>query len=173
MLVINAEINRFPFFSSRAGAKIKEFCKTLDIMEPLSVYTTEELRGNLTNNLEESILLFSNFPPDSSYPDSGMSRKNYRKDELGYPSLESDSYTRSLSFFTVLCLKYKFKAIHFITAAPEEKLSDDRIRSLSGIIPITVTRKKEWIHQGRNYEQMCSLFMIQKIREAVLEDFIA
>ena len=41
MVVINAEINQFSFFSRSIAANLKELCETLDIPEPVSVNTVE------------------------------------------------------------------------------------------------------------------------------------
>ena len=167
MVVINAEINQFSFFSRSIAANLKELCETLDIPEPVSVNTVEALAEKLEEHRDHDILLFSNFPPDSSYPDGKKTGNSFRNDECGYQSWQEDTYARSISLFKYLGMEYKFKAIHFITGAPEKLVSDEMLRSFSGHFPVTVARKKDWLHRVLSYEQLFILFMLDKIKEAI------
>jgi len=170
MLVINAYINGHPTLSSEGNAVIGEFCKAIDIGPPVNVYKYERLAEILEENRDQKVLLFSNFPPNSSYSGSGKGKRTINEQGEEYESWDADSYLKSKSIFDSWIGKYNFKTIHFITGAPEKKLSDEMLKSLSVTIPITVTRKREWIHPAIEFEKLYIGFMKIKIAEAALKD---
>jgi len=170
MIVINAYINGHPTLSSKGNAEIREFCKTVDIDPPVNVFQVGKLIEILQENRNQKVLLFSNFPPDSSYPGSGEKKRTKKEQGQDYESWNADSYSRSKSLFEAWTGKYNFKTIHFITGAPQEELSDEMLKSLSAIIPITVTRKRDWIHSTIEFEKLYVGFMKVKIVEAALKD---
>lgn len=170
MLVIIAEINGHNSLSASSMAKLKEYCKTVDLDQPINVNSFAGLMEMLDEKRNNTILLFSNFPPDSSYPDSGKTKNTTQVGAIELQAWDADSYEKSRSFFSKILNKYKFRAIHFITGAPKEKLSDELLLTLSTQTPITVTRKRDWIHPDLDYDQLYCLFLIEKIKEAVLKN---
>lgn len=170
MVVIIAEINGSSSLSGQETSKLKEHCKAMGIDEPQYAYTTDNLSKLLEQNRDQKVLLFSNFPPDSSYPESGKTLKEFEKGDIIYRSWDADSYSKSKYLFEAWIGKFNFKTIHFITGALQEELSDEMLKSLSAIIPITVTRKSEWIHPAIEFEKLYVSFMKVKIVEAALKD---
>lgn len=167
MVVINAEINGTPSLSGHTVAKLKDFCKKVNIFHFGNVYTIEVLAAKLEFNKHHNIILFSNFPPDSSYPESGKKTGVKMVNNIKCRSIEADSYSKSTSLFKDLLNKYNFKSIHFITGAPEDMVSSQQLLSLSESAISTVTRKADWIHPDLDYEQMFYLYLTRKIKETV------
>ena len=170
MIVINAYINGHPTLSTRGIAEIGEFCKSVDIDQPVNVFQAEKVEEILEENRNQKVLLFSNFPPDSSYPGSKKTNGTEEAGDENRTAWDADSYLKSRSLFESWTGKYNFKTIHFITGAPQEKLSDDMLKSLSEIIPITVTRKRDWLNSTIEFEKLYVIFMKIKIGEAAIND---
>jgi hypothetical protein len=87
----------------------------------------------MEQNLEETFLLFTNFPPNSSYPEK-------RRDNPADAWL-ADSYERTGSYFHRWTEKYRFAGIHIITGAPDDVLTDRMINAYVPGKKVTVIRK--------------------------------
>lgn len=77
MIIIYAYINARPFHDEPNRIKLHAFCDEHGFKAPYYAYTIEGLELLLEQNRDDSVLLFSNFPPNSSYPE--MTRKNFGK----------------------------------------------------------------------------------------------
>jgi hypothetical protein len=133
------------------------------------VTTAERLTETLEENKDQEFLLFTNFPPDSSYPDSGKPILTYDDGEYIRKGWEADAYSRTTVLFNDIFNKYKFKAVHFITGAPVSKADDKMLKSLSPEIYVTVTRKNNWVHPDLIYEHLYMIFIADNIKEAVFK----
>ena len=167
MKIILAEINGTPELQVRQAIRLKKYCESLGLEHPVNVNSVEELIDELGECRGLDVLLFSNFPPDSSYPASGKSIKLVEEGDHISRSWEADSYSTSQGLFKALEKRHTFKAIHFITGAPDFILKDECIRSLFPGIPLSITRKKEWIHSGRDYQELYRSHIEEKIRAAL------
>jgi hypothetical protein len=140
--------------------------KLLGIEDYTNVFTVEKFIKELEANKDEEILLFSNFPPNTYYqdhPDSQTISDTYGN---GAPEdWKVPAYQVSAGLFSQVCQKYKFKAIHFITGAHLQQVSDSRIRSLTNQIPTTIKRKRDWFIKGANPDVMLRLYLLQKIKD--------
>ena len=167
MKVILANINGAPELEVRHSIKLKKTCEALGLEHPIHANSAEELIDILSEHKEEDLLLFSNFPPNSSYPDSGKSINLVDEGDYISRSWEADYYSISQSLFVALEKRHKFKAIHFITGAPSFILEDKHIRSLFPRTHLTIIRKKDWIGKESNYQELFRLHLEEKIKEAL------
>jgi len=170
MIVILATINGPADLSASEAATLREFCISKGIGKPVQVSTAEELNEALEKNSSEGYLLFSNFPPDSSYPGSGKSISIKTKNGVEESSWEADSYTKSSALFGKICKKHHIKGLHFITAAPENVISDENLKSISPTTLISVQRKKDWIQPEYDFHALYRLYVTKKIKETISEN---
>ncbi|MBN1181154.1 MAG: hypothetical protein JXB49_02630 [Bacteroidales bacterium] len=119
----------------------------------------------LEKHKNDKFLLFSNFPPDSSYKQSP--KKSVKIGDQIFESWNADSYTKSTLLFQEWINKFSMAGINIVTGAPNEKLGDIEIKSLTHNVDISVTRKYEWIHPSLDFENMYLLFILEKIKEVV------
>jgi len=167
MLVILAELNGSPELEVREAIKLKKSCEKLGIPHPVNINTVEDLIDLLGEDRDQSFLLFSNFPPNSSYAGSGESMNLVDEGDTISRSWPADSYSISLSLFKTLNTRYSFDAIHIITGAPHLILTDEKIKAIFPDLPITIKRKKVWIESGESYQHLYRLFVEEKIKEAL------
>ena len=167
MLVILAEINGSPELKVREAIRLKKSCEELGIPHPVNINSVEDLIDLLGEERDQGCLLFSNFPPNSSYPESGKSMNLVDEGNSISRSWEAGSYTTSRNLFGVLNKRYSFKAIHFVTGAPEMFLTDDMIKSLFPGTSVTIQRKREWLKTKSDYQHLYRLFVEEKIQEAL------
>lgn len=121
------------------------------ISEPDLLSKPEDLLRKLEEYKANEIILFTNFPPDSSYPESGRSVKQHEKNGIIHRWTEADNYSRTYRLFNSFLKKYRFVAIHFITGAPEEMIQDSFLETALDDTPITVTRRIELFNSGSDY----------------------
>ena len=157
MIIIYAYINARFTYEVPGRMKLAEFCIQNGFHAPFFINTTEGMELLLEQNRDETILLFSNFPPNSSYPENR--RKNPDK------SWEADSYERTGRHFSEWTTRYRFAAIHIVTGAPESVLSDESIKGYLPDQKITVIRKGKWAQEGVDYENVFTSYMIETIRK--------
>ncbi len=167
MKVILANINGIPELKVRHSIKLKKTCESLGLEHPLHANSAEELIDILSEHKEEDLLLFSNFPPSSSYPESGKSIQLVDEGDYISRSWEADYYSISQSLFVALEKRHKFKAIHFITGAPSFLLEDRHIESLFPGTHLTIIRKQNWIGKDSNYQELFRLYLEKNIKEAL------
>ncbi len=157
MIIIYAYINASPMHFEPNRLRLAEFCNQNGFQAPLYAYTIEGLEFLMERHKEESILLFTNFPPNSSYRES-------IKKELVKP-WSADSYERTGSFFTQWVAKYRFAGIHVITGAPADILTDSEIKRHFQDKNVTITRKGKWIKENVDYDNVFTTYMIEAIRK--------
>jgi len=167
MKVIIANINKPIGLVGIYISKLEEACKEMKIDHPIHVNTTEQLLEVLEDNKDDSCLLFTNFPEDSSY-------RNYEKplnmnDGENYFShtRKEDFYSKSKIFYRNIGSKYSIKKTYFITGASERMVKDSYLESLFPNIPVTVKRNNDLLDQGKGYYQSYSDFLIEKIKESI------
>ncbi len=150
----------YAYINGPAGAdgpdrkKLLEFCKVRGLEPPLHVFSAGDLARALENVREEPVLLFSNFPPDSSYPRLNDTEK-----------WKADSYAQSTALFRDWFANYKFAGIHFVTGAPEEVLSDDDLKSLAPEKKISIIRKNKWIGEHADFGQIFTIYIEGEIEK--------
>ncbi len=167
MLVILAEINGSPELEVREAIMLKKSCEKLGIPHPVNIDSVEDLIDLLGEDSDQSFLLFSNFPPNSSYYGSGKSMNFVDEGDTISRSWLADSYSVSLSLFKTLNKRSSFKAIHIITGAPDLILTDEMFNAIFPDLPNTIKRKREWINSGENYQHQYRLYIEEKIKEAL------
>jgi len=168
MIIINACIYNSTELGKAENEKLNIGLKQLGIEHFINVFTGSNLLKELDENREKEILLFANFPPKEFYLKHGVARSVLEDYENNVPDWKIPEYKASAGLFTKVCKEYKIKAIHFITGARGHYLSDSLILSLTGNIPTTIKRKEDWTSDGANFDVMRRLYMMQKIKEAVL-----
>ncbi len=169
MIVIISEINGSQMFDSSHMLKLKSEFDSLDVEMLIYVYSDEELLQVLRENKYKNFIVFSNFPPNSSYPGSGK-KMNYKDEgsELTR-SWEADSYSMTKGLFEDICSKYKILEIHFLTGAPVQMVSDEFIKSVSQTARITITRKKQLIDSGLDFHQTYCNYIVETVKGFVLK----
>ena len=167
MKVIIANINGIDELIDFEVSKINEFCLGLGIASPVLVHTIERLTKTLEENMSENFILFSNFPPDKSYESKRKADGYLEYDDQVDEYWQSYSYSKSKMHFKNLLTNYDFKAVHFITAAPEERVSNILLKSLFPIMPISVIRKETWRSGALSFAHYYTIYITEKIQEAV------
>ncbi len=163
MIVIIAEINKYILLLKSDILQIKEARPSSECEKLFLVDTVKKLETTLEANKDQDFLLFSNFPPNIAYVSNytaGNGNRFYTQN-----AVEPDSYSKSKTLFKNISSKYHFRSIHFITAAPIEKLTDDIVKSLFPGLPVTTTRKEEWMQSEKGYRNLYVCFIIEKIKE--------
>ena len=166
MKVIIAGINQPAEKNEISAALLAEECKLQGIAPPEYVYSGEQLLRVLEKYMDENLILFSNFPHDSRYP--GNNKKSSQNDvnEIPERSRETDGYAKSIAFFTGLAAMKGLKAMHFITGAPAEVVSDKLLQAFAPQIEVSVKRRQEWLFKKVPYETLQNQYMIEKIKQA-------
>lgn len=154
MKIIYAYINGPAEAEGPDRIKLLEFCKIRGLKPLLYVFSEGDLAQALENGREEPVLLFSNFPPDSSYPRLNDTEK-----------WKADSYAHSTSLFRNWFANYKFAGIHFVTGAPETQLSDDDLKALAPEKKISVIRKKKWLGKYADFGQIFTTYLEGEIEK--------
>ncbi len=88
------------------------------------LFNPQSLLDAMNAGKERKVVLFTNFPPDSSYPDSGKSIQTKEKDGVTHRFWEADGYRRSERYFKYLAGFSNLVSVHFISGAPIDKVSD-------------------------------------------------
>ncbi len=165
MKVIIASINGRPALTDIIAENLAGECTKMGIQPPLYLQTLENISNTLTENKNKEFLMFTNFPPDSSYEGSGKTITRKEEGDLIYESWEADSYKKSKEFFSSICIEHSFKAIHFITGAPEEIASDGIIRNCACGNLVSIKRKSGWLKSEIPYSSLLKRYILEKIRE--------
>lgn len=124
-----------------------------------------ERLAETVNSCETDILLFTNFPPDSSYPESEKSLQYIEQETCIERYYEADGYKRSTAFFDELRHKSKFRAVHFITGAPKDLVPDEFLKAVFGDVPTTIKRRHDWIGAGENYNKLYLKYIESAVRK--------
>lgn len=98
MLIIHANLNRrAPRFIGDEALSLQTFCEAYGIKLIIDINDTESLETLVNTYKSETILLFSNFPPDSSYP--GCEQRDQAI--LSNPEWNADTYEKSIVFLKI------------------------------------------------------------------------
>ncbi len=168
MIVINACIYNSTELGAVENEKLNSGLKLLGIEHFTNVFTVPNFLAELEANRDKEIVLFSNFPHKKSYLEHGVSQSLLDEYKKNVPTWNVLPYMVSAGLISQICNEYKFMAIHFITGAPAEYVSDSLILSLTGNYPTTIKRKQDWTVEGANFDVMRRLYMMEKIKEAVV-----
>jgi hypothetical protein len=141
--------------------------KNLGLDLPVKVFSEQDLLRAL-DNMKDECILFTNFPPDSSYPGNSKLINIRDKGDYYNRSWDADSYEISHALFRKIVGNYKLKAIHFLTGASENKISDKNLFYFSSSETIvTVTRRKELMAKVSEYPKLYKQFILKKIKESL------
>lgn len=121
------------------------------IQQPMAVHSIKELVHVMESFEGEEFMVFTNFPPDSSY---------MNKSE----PWTADSYDITMNAFRKLCNEHTLKAIHVITGAPENKVNEELLSTITSKFPITHQNIENWT-DGFNFEFLRRCYMVNKIRQ--------
>ncbi|MFN3555645.1 MAG: hypothetical protein ACK4VN_06760 [Bacteroidales bacterium] len=157
MDIIHAHINGSPLAGIPDRLKLIEYCHSFGLQPPVYISSAGTLENLLQADPQKPVLLITNFPPNSSYPDNRRVGNSYR--------WEADSYSRSLLLFESWSHRYRFKGICIITGAPVSVLADEQILSVLPGIPVHIMRKKKWLHDSVDYPKVYTLYMQEMIRK--------
>jgi hypothetical protein len=171
MILINAVINNSLELGIEQNRLLDESMAQMGIEKYIIVSLLPHLPEELEANKDKEILLFSNFPPMISYMHNGILNAALNQQVNPVPNWEVPKYAFTAGLFYQLCKQYPMKAIHFITGARKEIVSDKQILSLTGDIPATILRTQDWKGPEKDHEILLRLYLVKKIRETLgIED---
>ncbi len=107
--------------------------------------TRDSLEASLSTS-HSQVIIFSNFPPDSTYSEESIDLRHLDLSSRG------DSYETTASFYRELLSTHANIELHVITGAPYARLPDHTIKSLCLQSLITVRRTFEW-SERRHFKQ--------------------
>ena len=126
MRVINARINSNSVLSGTDATHLYSTCSVYGVPSMINVFNSEQLITAMERFKDEKIMIFSNYPPNSSYPGS----ENFGvKLEEGNAWI-ADAYSMSAKLFVLIAYKYDVEAIHFISGAPEQMINEKKLQRL-------------------------------------------
>lgn len=105
----------------------------------------------LIRSTDSPTVLISNFPPNSSYPDSETPIQRKIQGDYVSESYIADSYIKSSLLFEEVNAQPLVKAVHIITGAPLDMVN---LKTLQQVLPdktITFQNKSEWMDETKNY----------------------
>lgn len=170
MTVILAQINGEVKLSGGELDKFKKACFKVGINQVLSASSVQRLQEILGTIETNECILFSNFPPNSTYP--GSEKPTIYTDLGDYigRSYEADSYAKSTALFSSICRKYHLMAIHFITGAPQSMVDEAYLKSVCKGTPISYQPNKQWVIPGNNYAVFYRVHVTELIQSAMSMD---
>ena len=164
--VIIANINGSIGIEESESAAIITEIKNMGLELPVKVFSEMKLLEVLEDNPLEDFILFTNHPPNSSYPETDKEYKDLDNGSYSRQSSLADSYSKTHTFFTYITNKYNFKAIHFLTGAPKDMVSDKDLKSYSDT-EITVTRRKDLLVKVSEYPGLYKQYILTKLQETI------
>ena len=165
MIIINARINSEPVFDGVEAAKFTSICNVLNISQPIEVFDTTQLTKVLENNKDKKCLLFSNFPPNSSYPNSSSYKGSFRQTN----EWVANSYSNTKAFFEELNTKYSLSAVHFISGAPRDMVTIDLLQSIFSNTLVTLKRNDDFVCSKVGYGLSYTHYFAGKIKDFAIE----
>ena len=168
MIILIANINGSVGLEEVESASLNSEIKNLGLELPKKVFSEKDLLNMLEDKKDNECILFTNFPPDSSYPGSGKQIKITDKGDYYNRSWDADSYEISHALFRKIVGNYNLKAIHFLTGAPESMISDKMLTYFSSSeTVVTVTRRKELMAKVSEYPRLYKQFVLEKVKETI------
>lgn len=153
MIVILAILHSNSYLKIHEASAIKKMRYLTLAFEVKFVLSPTTLEEKLNKHQGENIMLITNFPPDSHFPeDEYKERRTRGGDCLTIPD-KKDTFLRSHTYFTRLFSKYKCEAVHFVTGAPEERIKEEYLKGLLPNTEVTVTRHSGWTGIGPYYNK--------------------
>lgn len=165
MIVIYAHINNPSEFTRSETDKFRKELKALKVDRFVQINTVPKLLEALDVSKEKEVLLFANFSPNDHFKKNGGSIDNYQKMQL--LNWEIGEYSISAGIYHYICTTYSLIAIHFITGAQKAFLKDSNIKSITGEVPVTIKRKKDWLKPGMNFHIFLKLYLKEKIKHSI------
>jgi hypothetical protein len=165
MQIIIAHLNNSENLSTKEVSSIK--MQIPEISRVIIVNRVSDFNEMLEMIKEDSIL-FSNFPPNSSYPESGK-KLNYEEKEYYINRYwEADSYSKSTELFNKVNENGYIKSIHFMTGAPHTMVNIETLWALLPNKKITCQSTGGWIGHGKNFMDLKFLYILNKIKEGLI-----
>jgi len=141
MILILVQINGSIKIDESQFDKLKIYCQKKGVTRFRRVTTAQTLRKVMQENTHEEIVLVSNFPPNSSYPENGQS---CRQNSDGISYWPADSYSQSTELYCSIFKLNKFRSINFVTGASIYAINDEYLIELNRDIKATVSRLRTW-----------------------------
>ena len=163
MIIINARINSNSVLNGIEASQLSANIKTLGINEPITVFDFDSLTTILKENKGEEFVLFSNFPPNSSYSESAT----YGNKASGTNSWHADDYGISSFDFSKLNEQYKFNAIHFISGAPASWIDLEYLQAIFPDTKVTLKRNQDFIDSKLGFEKSYRNYIVGRIKESL------
>jgi hypothetical protein len=170
MIAIISNINSSTFLCGKHISKLRSECDSLEVEIHTNVFSEERLRKLLSENKLRNFIIFSNFPPNSTYPGGSKKMSYHTREGQTYSYFEADSYTRSRSLFEYICSKYKILEVHFLTGAPVQKVPDEYVKSVSKNSKITIIRKNVLYDSVQDTDQTYCNYIVEIIRGFVMKN---
>jgi len=158
MKVIIAEINHPAGWPVEQRLKFVEVFLNEGLAPPVYAFSCGDLQSALEKDPDTPVLLFSNFPPNSSYRDE-------RNENFSTTNWLADSYSRTATFFEDICKKYNFVSIQLVTGAPEKVLSDQEMERACSPKKIRIIRKKKWISPASDFYKVFSIHVMEQTKK--------
>lgn len=95
-----------------------------------------------------ALMVFTNFPPDSTYHNRFEMNVN-----SGILYADANSYEKSKHHLSSLANRFPTVPFHVLSGAPDDVISDGEIICLSNHANIFVTRKRSLLHEPGSYEE--------------------
>jgi len=153
MIVILAILHSKNYLKIHEASAIKSVSYLTQPIEVKFAISPTTLEEKLNKHKGENVMLITNFPPDSHFPeDEYKERRTRGGDCLSIPD-KKDTFLRSHRYFTRLFSKYTFEAVHFVTGAPEGRLEEEYLKGLIPDTEISVTRHSRWTGIGPYYNK--------------------
>lgn len=136
MILILAQINGVVRLDEKQTEDIRKFCDRKGINKLIKVTTAQTFIKVIEEFQNEEVIMFSNYPPNSSYPEN---RKT-----MGENGWKADSYSQSAELFKLIMDGKNFKSIDIITGAPFDVLSDEEVKATFSNNTVSITRLRDW-----------------------------
>jgi hypothetical protein len=152
--------------SDQLDAALCDLLERLLKDRPLGVhveyFTATNALKNAVAGAPGRVVLFSNFPPDSSYAQDPVVTERVAAGGGVITSFAADSYEKTKAFYSSLLSAHPAVELHVITGAPFERLTNFEITSVGLGDLVTVQRKSEWLYQP-DYPQRYADYVIKTL----------
>ena len=159
MIVVNAHINQVSNFN-----RIETEIKALGVEAYIDVSTVKMLLYTLKIYSGHTILLFTNFSPNSFFAKRNIDVNDFHLKAI--PNWRVEQYSFSAALYHHICQEYPIIAVHFITGVLKRVVNDSEFLNVTDDAKATIQRKQAWMKRGVNYEVNLKGYMFDKIREA-------
>ena len=167
--IIIAEINSQTPFDEVLTDQMASLCSEMGVAPPDFIVNWKSLLEKMEENKNRRVVLFTNFPLDSSWSDGGSSLREKLASIIIISGMDAETYKLSSLLFHAIGRQDAPGTIHFITGAPPETVSDDYLQNLLPSSKVTVIRKPLWRVSTTPYMTHYSNYLREKIKDALSE----